>query len=197
MRHRKKRSRLSRTTSERSACLNSLVQSLITYQRIKTTLVKAKEAKKIADSLIDRTKEQNSIHAKRLAFKVLRNRDLVKKLFDQISPLFEKKEGGYTRIMHLGTRLGDGAQMVIFELTKKVDIKKKGHKSQKEKQDEQVAKDKKSKPETKTDEQQPGTEPKKEKPQPENKKENLRPEKSHKTGFLKNLKKYIRPKTEM
>ncbi|MFH1664906.1 MAG: 50S ribosomal protein L17 [Candidatus Omnitrophota bacterium] len=120
MRHCNIRGRLSRRTSWRKATLKSLAQDLFTYQRIETTLAKAKALRSYAEPLITRAKKYpDSVSARRLVQKELCDRAVVKVLFDEIAPLFKDVPGGYTRIMLLGTRKGDGAQVAIIELTKR------------------------------------------------------------------------------
>ena len=120
MRHRKRKGALSRRTSWRAATLKSLTNDLLTYQRIETTMAKAKALRSYAEPIITTAKKDlDSINARRLVFKKLCNKDVVKNLFDNIAPLYKDVPGGYTRIMSLGNRRGDGAQMVIIELTKR------------------------------------------------------------------------------
>ena len=120
MRHRNKKGRLSRRTSWRKATLKSLANDLFTYQRIETTAAKAKALQSFAEPLITLAKNNSgSIAAKRQAFQKLCDRGVVKSLFDDIAPLYKDVQGGYTRIMMLGTRKGDGAQLAMIELTKR------------------------------------------------------------------------------
>jgi large subunit ribosomal protein L17 len=116
MRHKKARLQLNRFTSYREATVASLVRNLLTCQSIKTSLHRAKAARPLAEKLISQAKE-NSIAARRRAFKVLGDHKLVSLLFKDIGPRFTKRQGGYTRIINLGTRRGDSASMVIWELT--------------------------------------------------------------------------------
>jgi len=120
MRHRNKKGRLSRGISHRKATLKHLANDLLTYQRIETTKAKAKALRSFAEPLITLAKKNaDSVSARRLAFSRLCDRTVVKSLFDDIAPLYKDVPGGYTRIMSLGNRKGDGAQMVIMELTKR------------------------------------------------------------------------------
>jgi large subunit ribosomal protein L17 len=89
--------------------------SLLQYERIKTTLAKGKELRGWADRIISLGK-QGSLHARRRAFALLRNREIVKKLFDEIAPKFKDREGGYTRVYRMGWRQGDGAPLSLVEL---------------------------------------------------------------------------------
>lgn len=116
MRHSKTRLQLNRFTSWRRATLISLTKALITHQRIKTTMHKAKAAKPLIDRLIFLGKK-NSLSAKRQVYRILGNHRLVSLLFNDIAPRFANRIGGYTRILNLGTRRGDNAQLAILELT--------------------------------------------------------------------------------
>lgn len=120
MRHRKKKGRLSRRTSWRKATLKSLAKDLFTYQRIETTMAKAKALKSFAEPLITTAKkDSSSVAARRRVFQKLCDKTVVKTLFDELAPLYKDVPGGYTRIMPSGTRKGDGAQLAILELTKR------------------------------------------------------------------------------
>ena len=120
MRHRKKKGRLGRRTSWRKATLKSLTNDLFTYQRIETTMAKARALRSYAEPLITLAKNSpDSVSARRQAFRKLCNRDVVKSLFGELAPLYKDVPGGYTRVMSLGNRKGDGARMVIVELTKR------------------------------------------------------------------------------
>jgi len=120
MRHRKKKGRLGRRTSWRKATLKSLANDLFTYQRIETTMAKAKALRGYAEPLITLAKKNpGSVTARRRAFRKLCDKSVVKSLFEELAPLYRDVPGGYTRIMALGNRKGDGAQMAIMELTKR------------------------------------------------------------------------------
>jgi len=123
MRHRKRRSKLGMMTAHRNATMRNIVKALLKHQRIKTTHARAKEARRLAESLITLSKT-DSIAARRRAFSVLTDRDLVTKLFNEIAPLFKTRNSGYTRIIPLGFRRGDGATLSILELTEKKIIEK-------------------------------------------------------------------------
>jgi len=118
MRHKIRKHKLNRFTSWNEATLKSLARSILKYQSIKTTLHRAKLARTQVEKLINLTKD-NSISAKREAFRVLQDHKLVSILFKDIGPLFSNRKSGFTRIIHLVNRRGDNAQMVIFELTEK------------------------------------------------------------------------------
>ena len=118
MRHGKKRLQLSRFTSWHDATLKSLTRNMIIHQSIKTSMSRAKAARPLVEKLVSLAKE-NTLSAKRQAFKILGDHKLVAKLFSDIGPLSLKRNGGYTRILSLVKRRGDNAQVVIFELTDK------------------------------------------------------------------------------
>ncbi len=97
--------------------MQSLANDLITYERIETTLAKAKALKSFAEPFITMAKKDDSVSARRRAFAKLCDRSAVKKLFDDIAPLFKDVNGGYTRIVASAVRKGDGAQLAVIELT--------------------------------------------------------------------------------
>jgi large subunit ribosomal protein L17 len=114
MRHQKKTVRLGRKAEHRNALLANQVCNLIEHQRIKTTLAKAKAVRPLAERMVTLGKD-GSIHARRTAFATLRQKDAVKKLFDQIAPASSERTGGYTRIVRLGQRKSDSASMAFIE----------------------------------------------------------------------------------
>ena len=114
MRHQKKTIKLGRKTEHRKALLANQVCSLIEHQRIKTTLAKAKAVRPLAEKMVTLGKK-GSIHARRTAFAVLRQKDAVKKLFDDIAPRSAERNGGYTRIIKLGQRKSDAAPIAFLE----------------------------------------------------------------------------------
>ena len=115
MRHRKSGRRLGRTTSHREAMFRNMVTSVFEHERIVTTTAKAKEVRKVVDKMITLAK-RGDLHAKRQALSYIRSRDVVAKLFDEISVQFTDRNGGYTRIIQTGQRRGDAAPMAILEL---------------------------------------------------------------------------------
>lgn len=127
MRHRKNHYALNRFTSWRKATLKSLARNLLKEQSIKTTQAKAKAVRPLVERLISLSKA-NTLAAKRQAYALLGEHKLVSILFDQIGPRFINRTGGYTRILGLGARRGDNAQMVILALS---EIKKKEPKKHK------------------------------------------------------------------
>lgn len=115
MRHLKSGRKLGRTSEHRLALMRNLVTSLYKYERIETTLAKAKELRSPAEKLITMAKN-GTLHARRNAFKMVRDKTILKKLFDNIGPRYSTRNGGYTRIFKLGNRMGDCAPMAIIEL---------------------------------------------------------------------------------
>lgn len=115
MRHRKAGRRLGRTTSHRSAMLRNMVTSLFEHERIVTTTPKAKELRKLADRMITLAK-RGDLHARRQALAVIRSKKVVAKLFDELKDTYMDRNGGYTRIIKTGPRVGDAAAMAIIEL---------------------------------------------------------------------------------
>lgn len=116
MRHLRDHRRLGRPTDQRDALLKALVIGLFRHNHIKTTLHKAKEARRVADKLITLAK-RGDLSARRQVLKTIPDADLVGHLFETIGPRFTERPGGYTRIIPAGLRRGDAAQMAILELT--------------------------------------------------------------------------------
>jgi large subunit ribosomal protein L17 len=114
MRHQKKTLKLGRKAEHRKALLANQVCSLIAHQRIKTTLAKAKAVRPLAERMVTLGKS-GSLHARRRALSILRQKEAVKKLFDQIAASSAERNGGYTRIIKLGQRKSDSASMAFLE----------------------------------------------------------------------------------
>jgi large subunit ribosomal protein L17 len=114
MRHNVKGRKLGRTTAHRKAMFRNQLASLVENERIRTTLPKAKELRPIAEKIVTQGKK-DTLHARRQVNRWLPRRDLVKKVFDEIAPRFEERPGGYLRIVKLGPRQGDGAEMALVE----------------------------------------------------------------------------------
>jgi len=117
--------KLKRTASHRKALLSSLSTSLLRHKRIKTTLAKAKEARMVVEKIITRAKRAianegdsapKNVHARREVAKFIHDKNVVKMLFNEIAPKVASRPGGYTRVIKLGQRLGDGAQVALLEL---------------------------------------------------------------------------------
>lgn len=115
MKHKKKIVKLGRMTSHRKAMLNNMASSVVSYRKIHTTVQKAKAVTPLVHKLITWGKN-GSLSSRRLAFRVLKDRSMVKKLFVEVAPLMNDYKGGYTRIIRTGVRHGDGASMAILEL---------------------------------------------------------------------------------
>ena len=115
MRHRNKGRTLSRTASHKKATMRNMATSLFRHERIETTTAKAKELRPFAERLITLGK-RGDLHARRLAGRLIADRRILGKLFDDIGPRFAERPGGYTRILKLGTRRGDAAEMALIEL---------------------------------------------------------------------------------
>jgi len=115
MRHRRRTRRLGCKTAHRKAMLGNMVTSLLKHGRIVTTVPRAKEVRRVADKMVTLAK-RSSLHARRQAFSVIRDRKVVSKLFDEWGQEFADRNGGYTRIVRIGPRRGDAAMMSIVEL---------------------------------------------------------------------------------
>jgi len=121
MRHRKFTFKIGRSSAHVRSLLANAVCSLIKHRRITTTLVRAKRIRMLADQMVTLGKD-GSLHARRLAIARLRQPATVAILFDQIAPGFKERKGGYTRIMKLGPRRGDAAEMAIIEFVEADDV---------------------------------------------------------------------------
>lgn len=115
MRHRIAGRKLGRNTSHRKALMRTMVTDFLENEKMITTLPKAKELRPVAEKMITLGKRE-SLHARRQALAFLRRKAVVFKLFDNLGPRFADRQGGYTRILKLGPRLGDGAEMALLEL---------------------------------------------------------------------------------
>jgi len=115
MRHQKQRGKLSRDAAHRKAMLANLCKEVIQHERIKTSQAKAKAVKPEVEQLITLAK-RGDLHARRQALAALRSNTVVHQLFAEIAPRFAERPGGYTRIVRLGQRQGDAAEMVYLEL---------------------------------------------------------------------------------
>ena len=132
MRHRKAVLKLNRTSSHRKAMFRNMVTSLFKYEKIQTTGAKAKELRRWADHLITLAK-RGDLHARRQALAIVREKDVVHKLFEQAAERFGAVSGGYTRVVKLGRRPGDAAPVSLVELVYSQDTKKKKTKKKKAK----------------------------------------------------------------
>lgn len=137
MRHRVKGRKLKRTASHRTATLRSLATSVLKHKRIKTTLAKAKEARTFVEKLITKAK-RNDLHSKRLVASEIKDKEVVKELFAEIVPKIGDRPGGYTRVIKLGHRDGDAAQMAILELVDYNEVANKKAEERKEKREQKA-----------------------------------------------------------
>ena len=118
MRHKLGLRKLNRTSAHRLAMLRNMMNSLLRHETIKTTLPKANELRRVVEPMITLAKEP-TVANRRLAFNRLRDREMVVKLFNEIGPMFKERNGGYTRILKMGYRVGDNAPMAYVELVQK------------------------------------------------------------------------------
>lgn len=131
MRHKVKGKKLRRNTAHRRALLRNLTTSLLDKERVKTTLAKAKAVRPVAEKMITLAKT-DTLHTRRRTLQYIFKKDVVKKLFDDLGPRFSERPGGYTRIVKIGPRVGDGAEMAMIELVGS-EFKKKEKKKDKDK----------------------------------------------------------------
>lgn len=190
MRHNRRTLRLGRNPKERQAMLENLVTSLLVHQQIKTTLMKAKAARRLADKVITLSKD-DTLASRRRMFSYLQDHQLVSKLFKMVGPRFKDRKGGYTRILHLSRRKGDGATMALLELTEK-EIKVKESPKSKAKADKQSygAHAGHSHPHTHEEAKKEHAKTHEEKRIPEAGKDKTPPQK----GFFKNISRFFRNK---
>ena len=158
MKHRVAGRRLDRTTEHRTAMFRNMVTSLLRHERIETTTPKAKELRRIADKIITLGK-RGTPHARRIAHRDVRDAEVIEKLFGPIADRFKARPGGYTRVVRVGRRHGDNAEMAVIELVERTEAppaEEKGKKTKgkeappaKPARVEKPAKAKKEKPEKK------------------------------------------------
>lgn len=144
--HRRKGRKLKRTASHRAATLSNLCSSLIMHKKIKTTLAKAKELRRFIEPLVTKSKNaliardekpERNIHLRRESNKFLQDKKAVKMLFDEIAPKISERNGGYTRVVKMGRRQGDAAEMALIEF---VDFNLEQTKSSKTEETEKTSK---------------------------------------------------------
>ncbi len=192
MRHRRLRRKLGVKTKHRKALLRNLVRGLVLRKRIQTTLPKAKEASAFADQMVTLAKREG-LHARRLLIQRLGSEEMARLLIKNVAPHFKDRQGGYTRILRVGTRNGDGSQMALLEFSTFIEEPEKPKKPKKEKKRE-ATKEAKEIKEVKREkiEEVSAEKAKKEKPKekdsetPETKKESEK-----KGGFLRTLRKFL------
>ena len=132
MRHRVKGKGLSRTAAHRKATFRALTKALVKEHRIVTTVTKAKELRRFVEPLITRSKEDNNLNRK-VVFAALQDKETVKTLFAEIGPAAGERPGGYTRVIKIGHRQGDGAEMAVIELVDFNDVQPEGKETKKKK----------------------------------------------------------------
>lgn len=132
MRHRKRTTKLERTSSHRRAMLRNMVTSLVAHERIETTVPKAREASRLADKMVTLAKK-GTLHARRQALAFIMDREVVSKLFAQFAPRYADRNGGYSRVIRTGFRRGDGAEMALVEMVGRIAPPPKPEKKKKEK----------------------------------------------------------------
>lgn len=123
MRHLVKGKKLRRNPAQRKALLRNLVTSFLEKERIRTTLAKAKAARPLAEKMITLSKK-DTLHTRRLALRFIYKKPVVRKLFEELGPRFIERPGGYTRIVKIGPREGDGAEMAMLEFIGSEYVKK-------------------------------------------------------------------------
>ncbi len=115
MRHRKNVAKLGRNAAHRKAMLRNLATDLLRHERVTTTLSKAKAVRRVAERLVTLGK-RDTLHARRHAARVIRDKDVLRKVFNELAPRYAERPGGYTRIVRLSARAGDRAEMAIIEM---------------------------------------------------------------------------------
>ena len=180
VRHNRQTHRFGRNPKERKAMLENMVSSLLAHQQITTTLKKAKAAQRLADRVITLGKT-DTLASRRRAFSYLQDNELTSKLFKEVAPRFKSRAGGYTRILHLSRRKGDGAELALLELTEKeIKVREAKPKTKKEPKEHKHGADAEHKGEPKAK-------------APEKAKPELKREKP-KAGFFKNISQFFRNK---
>ncbi len=131
MRHKKVNAKLNRTAAHRKALYSNVATSLFEHKQVKTTTAKAKAVRKTVDRLITFAK-RGPLADRRQVLRTIPNRSVVKNLFDEIAPTYKERHGGYTRVIKLGRRKGDGAEMALLELVGYEGVLMEKHKSKEE-----------------------------------------------------------------
>ena len=124
MRHRVKGRKLGRTASHRKATLSALATALIKHKKITTTVAKAKQLRLVIEPMITKAKTDN-VHSRRIIARSINDKDIIKELFTEVVPKIGDRPGGYTRVVKLGNRIGDAAEMAIIELVDYNDVSSK------------------------------------------------------------------------
>ena len=191
MRHNRQTHRLGRSKKERKALLEGLVTNLLKAQMIKTTIQKAKAAQRLAEKVITLGKT-DSIASRRQVFSYLQDRTLTSKLFKDVAPRFKDRQGGYTRILRLGRRKGDGADLALLELTEKEIIVKATPKNKAKKDEKNQGHQAQDHAHDHTHEHHAHDVT--DAPSPKKRPEQPKGDKSQGKGFLKNISKFFRNK---
>ena len=131
MRHKKVNAKLNRTAGHRKALYSNVATSLFEHKQVKTTTAKAKAIRKAVDRLITFAK-RGTLADRRQVLRTIHNKSIVKNLFDEIAPTYKERDGGYTRVIKLGRRKGDGAEMALLELVGYEGVLIEKHKSKEE-----------------------------------------------------------------
>ncbi|MDZ7370880.1 MAG: 50S ribosomal protein L17 [candidate division KSB1 bacterium] len=139
MRHLKSGRKLGRTYSHRKALLANIATSLLEHKSITTTTEKAKEARSVVERLITFAKK-GDLASRRQVLRVVRNKALVKELFETIAPMYADRQGGYTRVIKIGNRRGDNASMAVFELVGFENLKMEKIEKKRQKREEKAKK---------------------------------------------------------
>lgn len=193
MRHRRKQAKLGVTTSHRRAMLSHIVLGLVEHHRVRTTVDRAKEARRLAERMITLAKEK-TLAARKHIISELRSDTAAKKLIDRIGPVFSQVKGGYTRLIRESRRPGDGAQMVFLEWSRDIELEEPKPRAKGKKAEvEEKPKAKKKweeiplvKKESLEEEKKHGKEPKKKK------EKEIEGEEKKRGGFLTGLRKFFK-----
>ncbi len=195
MRHRKRRGKLGVKTNHRKALLRNLVKALVVRKRIQTTLTKAKSASAFADQLVTLAK-RGDLHARRQLISDLGCSRTAHSLITEIAPLFKQRQGGYTRILRLGYRVGDGAQTALLEFTAPFALPEKTKKPKKQKKAKEVAHEDVAEKPKKAHKHEAGEEkkhaPEKKKAASEKEQDSDKKESEKKGGFLGALRRFLK-----
>ena len=182
--HRKKRRRLGVKTKHRKALLKNLVRGLVLNRRIETTLTRAKETSRFADQMVTLAK-RGTLAARRLLIARVGSTEIANLLVDEIAPHLRERQGGYTRVLKLGSRPGDGAQTALVEFSVPIEFKSRKAKPSKGAQEKKAKEKKPAKIEKKTEKIE------KEKPAEKKEKEKEKSEGEKRGGFLSKLRKFL------
>lgn len=151
MRHKKVNAKLNRTAAHRKALYSNVTTSLFEHKQIKTTTAKAKAVRKTVDRIITFAK-RGTLADRRQVLRTIRDKNIVKNLFDEIAPTYKERHGGYTRIIKLGRRKGDGAEMALLELVGYEGVLMEKYKSKEEEKTKKKEKQKTEKEKTEAEE---------------------------------------------